>query len=301
MKLVWAKMSVVAILVLGVFYYHFFTLDTEVVSQQEIVEAYQYVMLKHKEAKLEQVGERTFQFSFPSYDGSIIRGQLSYPKQVSQSYPVLIGVHAMGRSYPRWWTDSLKGRPTVTRVNEITQLALQQGKVVIAIDARYHGSRKVAERPLRSIMNDLNFWGDKTTYQEMIINTVIDHRILLDWIAEQDDLDSSNIALVGYSMGAQISLLLAALEDRIAKVAAIVPPYIDDKTAKVAPKNVVDLLAEKQSVWLLTADDDEHASEDENNHLFELIKNGQKHRIEFEGGHILPAGYATQLTPWLAN
>ena len=84
----------------------------------------------------------------------------------------------MGRGYQRWWSESFKGRPTVTQVNKITKLADKNGYVVISIDARYHGKRKKPERTLRSIMNDLHFFGDKTDYEAMIKNTVIDHRVL---------------------------------------------------------------------------------------------------------------------------
>jgi hypothetical protein len=110
---------------------------------------------------LTEIEPRLFTFTYKTFDGSIVNGQISYPNIKAESYPVLIGVSAMGRSYIRWWSESFKGRPTVTQVNKITELADSNGYVVVSIDARFHGKRKSAERPLSSIMNDLHFFGDK--------------------------------------------------------------------------------------------------------------------------------------------
>ena len=35
----------------------------------------------------------------------------------------MIGIHAMGRSFPRWWNENVKGNPTVTHVNKLTEFA----------------------------------------------------------------------------------------------------------------------------------------------------------------------------------
>ena len=293
-------LSTVAVLtILGIAYYLIFTMEEQLVTSEQLISGYQYKKLERVDLRLEKIEERLFSFTYQSYDGSLVRGQIGYPDISAEKYPVLIGVSAMGRGYFRWWTDSYKGRPTVTRVNEIAKLANQKGNVVIAIDARYHGTRKDPNRTLRSIMNDLTIWGDKTTYEEMIMNTVLDHRVLLDWIEQQDDLDSSTIGVVGYSMGGQISLLLSAIDQRITKVASIVPPFIDDRMAMVAPKNVTSMLANKTSVLMLSSDDDENSSEDENDFLFNSINNSNKKHIQFEGSHILPEGYETSLQEWL--
>ena len=291
--------SISIIAILGIAYYLLFTMDEQPVTTEQLLSGYQYQPINDIEFKMEKVEERLFTFTFKSYDGSLVRGQIGYPEMTAVRYPVIIGVHAMGRSFPRWWTDSLKGRPTVTRVNEITKLASQKGNVVIAIDARYHGSRKDPERTLQSIMYDLTLWGDKTTYQEMIMNTVLDHRVLLDWVGQQENLDSSKIGVVGYSMGGQISLLLAGVDERISKVATIVPPFIDDRVAMVAPKNITHQLAEKSSVLMLSSDDDENSSQQENLFLFNAINNSNKKHVEFEGSHILPVGYESSLLEWL--
>jgi cephalosporin-C deacetylase-like acetyl esterase len=166
--------------------------------------------------------------------------------------------------------------------------------VVVSIDARFHGKRKSPERPLSSIMDDLHFFGDKVYYEVMIKDMVLDHQILLDWIEQQDNLNNNQITAAGYSMGGQISLILASIDKRIKKVISIVPPIIDDKTALVVPKNFISLLKDQQ-VLFVTADDDENAMEKENDYIYHLIPTSGKERIQFAGGHILPENYVDSL------
>jgi dienelactone hydrolase len=282
------------------YWYSFVALDDAPMEQTTILKKYQYEASKNTELALKEIQPGIFSFTYKSFDGSIVNGQISYPNNKAGKHPVLVGISAMGRGYQRWWAESFKGRPTVTQVNKITQLADQNGYVVISIDARYHGKRKNPERTLRSIMNDLHFFGDKTDYEAMIKNTVIDHRVLLDWISQQDDLDKNKISVAGYSMGGQISLILGSVDKRIRKVISIVPPYLDDKTALVAPKNFISLL-KNQEVLMLTADDDENASKSENDFIFKHISTLKKERINFSGGHILPDNYVDSLSNMFAS
>jgi len=286
-----------ALLPLAVIYYSFFTLDSQPIPQQEILTAFERTSSEPVELTLTPVDERTFRFEYSSFDGETVLGQISYPAQAKDQYPLLIGIHAMGRSFPRWWVDSLKGRATVTHVNKITQLAHQKGYAVIAIDARYHGSRKDPNKTLRSIMTAMTFLGDKADYVDMIHHTVLDHRVLLDWIVQQPQFDTNNIHVAGYSMGGQLSLLLASVDDRISNVAAIVPPHIDDRLALVAPKNLVDRL-HHHKVWLFTAKDDENATMEDNQMLFRTISSPNKKLLEYNGNHILPPEYVDALADW---
>ncbi len=276
----------------------FIALKEQPIPQDEIVTSYTFQAPENVGMTLEDIGEGRLSFSYQSFDGAVVNGQISYPPVEKESYPVLIGISAMGRGYQRWWANSFKGRPTVTRVNEIARVATEKGYVVIAIDARYHGTRKDPNRPLRSIMNDLHFFGNKTDYENMIRNTVLDYRVLIDWIRAQKKLDGDNLTLAGYSMGAQVALLIGALDERVTRIIAMVPPHIDDKTAAVAPKNLASLIVDP-AVLLITASDDEYASKEENLRLYDVIASGEKEHLTFAGNHILPDNYVDALTDWL--
>jgi len=286
---------VLAALLVFLYWYEFIALEEVPIEQREILKAYDYQPVEDLELTMTEMDARVFAFTYKSFDGQVVYGQISYPDAESEKYPVLIGVSAMGRSYVRWWVDTFNDNPTVTQANKIADIADLNGYVVVSIDARYHGKRKVPGRSLRSIMNDLHIFGDKSDYEAMIRDTVLDHRVLLDWIGQQENLDANRILAAGYSMGGQISLILGSIDARISKIISIVPPFIDDKTALVAPKNFVSKLGDKP-VLLITASDDENASASENDFLFGLLPGANKERIDFDGGHILPEGYVNGLT-----
>ncbi|MDG2118886.1 MAG: alpha/beta fold hydrolase [Gammaproteobacteria bacterium] len=288
----------ISLTVLSLYWYAFVALKEFSIPQEDIIDAYTYEPLSDLEMEVEQIEADKYKFSYKSFDGAVVNGQLSYPSIKSQKYPVFIGVSAMGRGYQRWWVDSFKGRPTVSQVNKITSMANNLGYAVIAIDARYHGTRKDPDRSLQSIMNDLNFFGNKDTYESMIKDTVLDYRVLIDWINQQQIFDNQKIVIGGYSMGGQVALLAASTDHRIERVLSIVPPHLDDKVALVAPKNFVSLL-EGREVLLVTANDDENATKKENQILFDSINTSEKLHITFEGDHILPDNYVSSLEDWL--
>ena len=241
----------------------------------------------------------------PSFDGAVANGRIVYPADpavLAAPRPVLLGMHAMGRSHWRWSEAEFKGKRTIENTHRLAELALQQGYVVIALDAREHGDRKNADKPLtpRELLRNLHWWGEREPYERLIVDTVKDWRVLLDWVAQQPQFDRSNIRAAGYSMGAQMALLLAGTDGRVSAVAAMVPPGLTNRVAVVAPLNVAPQLAASR-VWLLTADDDDHASVDENASLFTALPGAGKQHLRFAGGHLLPADYVERLLPWLTE
>ncbi len=235
-----------------------------------------------------------------SFDGSEAVGRIVYPSDpalAERPFPLLIGLHALGRAHPRWWDREFKGSATLEQTDRITEIALASGYAVLAIDARRHGQRKDLDRPVTEMMRDLHLWGRREPYERMLIDTVRDHRLLLDWVVSQPQFDRERIAVAGYSMGGQLALLLGGIDARVSAVAAIVPPHLDDKVAAVSPRRLLPGLAGKK-VWLLTADGDEVASRAQNQALFDALPGQDKRHLRFPGGHLLPEGYAEQLRPW---
>lgn len=238
-------------------------------------------------------------FSFKSFDGEVVNGQIGYPNAKQDKYPVLIALHAMGRSFPRWWNAEINGRPTITKSNEITTIANEKGFAVIAADARFHGSRKSKELPLSKIITDLRA-GDRAAYDKMITNTVKDYKLLLNWIAEQPQFEGMPVYTVGYSMGAQMALLLSAADDRISNVVSIVPPNVETTNAIVSPAKAAPFLQGKD-VLLITANKDEYSTDSEFANLFDAISSNSKIRVVHDSGHILPAEYTEVLDFWYSK
>ncbi|MCA1931182.1 S9 family peptidase [Rheinheimera sp.] len=282
-------------------WYGLFGLKPYSLSAEELTARYAYPAKQQVQLELKELSRQSFEFTYQSFDGVTVNGRISYPadpKTIQNPVPVLIGAHAMGRSQIRWWQSSFKDRATFEQTDKITAMALAKGYAVVAIDARLHGLRKDPNISIVDIIDNLHWWGEREPYETMLIDTVRDHRVLLDWLVQQPKLDKNNIKLAGYSMGAQISLLLAGVDSRIHSVAAIVPPHMNSTTAVVAPLNLMAGLADNQ-VWLFTADDDEYASIQQNQQLFDALPNPDKKLFRFASGHLLPADYVTKLEPWL--
>lgn len=245
---------------------------------------------------------------FASFDGETVLGRLVHPADPAADAaagvrrPLLLALHAMGRTQWRWWLDTYKGRPTIKSTQRLTERALQAGQVVVALDARGHGDRKDPKHPLiaRALLRDLHLWGARAPYERLIIDSVRDWRVLLDDLLEQATIDRSRVRAAGYSMGAQMALLLAAMDGRVHAVAAMVPPHLDRKVAAVAPATVAPRLA-GVTVWLLSADDDEHASAKDNAALYAALPGPHKCHLTFPGGHLLPPDYVDRLAPWLTD
>lgn len=296
-------MLTIGVVVAGVaaLWYGVFGLKPYSLSAEELSARYAYSMKQQVQLELKELTPQSFEFTYQSFDGVTVNGRISYPqdpKAIQSPVPVLIGAHAMGRSQIRWWQDSFKDRATFEQTDKITAMALAKGYAVVAIDARHHGLRKDPNLSIVDIIDNLHWWGEREPYETMLVDTVRDHRVLLDWLVQQPMLDKNTIKLVGYSMGAQVSLLLAGVDSRIQSVAAIVPPHMNSTTAVVAPLNVMAGLADNQ-VWLFTADDDEYASIKQNQLLFDALPNADKKLFRFDSGHLLPADYINDLEPWL--
>ncbi|MBE0365618.1 hypothetical protein PULV_b0230 [Pseudoalteromonas ulvae UL12] len=148
-----------------------FTLSPYPVTPEQIHAHYAYKTpdnLQWQQTKLE---ENYYEFTYKTFDGQTVNGRIKYPKtpsELAEPVPVLIGIHALGRSQIRWFQDSFKNRPTITHVDKITQQALKQGYAVIAIDARNHGLRKDLDYTIGDVMIDLHYFGRKDPYETMI-------------------------------------------------------------------------------------------------------------------------------------
>lgn len=302
--------------VLGALWWALFALKPYKLSPQQLQARYDHTTPASQAGPL-QVGTvekvtmgRTTAWAQPlryqSFDGAPVLGRILHPVDPSGSSaaaekrPVLLALHAMGRTHWRWWDGNFKGRPTVESTHLLAERALQAGYVVMAIDARLHGDRKNPEAPLvaRKLLRDLHYWGKREPYERLIIDTVKDYRVLLDALAQQPRFDTERVRAAGYSMGGQMALLLAATDARVRSVAAMVPPHLDAKVAAVAPLSFVSRLSEVE-VWLITADGDEHASASQNATLFEALPGQGKRHLTFAGGHVLPPAYVDGLQPWL--
>ncbi len=289
-----------AVALTAALWWSLFGLKPYEISADELQVRYAYSPPQDLALQLSPIKELSQDFTFTSFDGSTVNGRIIYPSDpatASAPFALLIAMHGMGRSHWRWWQVEYKGGKTLEHTHKLTELALQRGHAVVAIDARLHGARKNLRLNVEQLMDDLHLWGKREPYEAMLVDTVRDHRLLLDWVARLPQIDARRIKATGYSMGGQNALLLAGVDARVGDVAAIAPILLDDKLAAVAVKNLLPGLADNR-VWLLSADNDEYTDRSAYLSFFEALGGPGKRHLRFAGGHILPADYVEQLRDW---
>jgi len=175
----------------------------------EFVKQYDYDV--QQPLNVEIVNSRTQGFTvveeiaFDSINGERVPGILIRPVS-PKPLPVLLGLHGLGGSKQ----DIANIAPMMS------MFGVQVG--VLALDAQYHGARKVDGHELLS--RDLE--GSKKAF----IQSVVDYRRALDYLATRPEFDPDRIGLVGMSMGGMMGTILTALEPRI-KTAVLAVPAAD--------------------------------------------------------------------------
>lgn len=204
--------------------------------------------------------------------------------------PVAVLVHGLTRSKEDWLVDA---RPTFG--GAFTEALRSAGYRVYLLDARLHGARAVeGDKPYERVKRSKA--GDTGPYRAMVAGTMEDARAVLAHALEGER--PPRVLLGGYSMGAQVALLLAAREPRVTHLVTMVPPHIDPALEEVAPVRAVSRIQQR---WLLlTARRDNFATPEQNEALFTAAPSQHKAHHTFDSGHALPRDYLAEVQRWLA-
>jgi len=231
------------------------------------------------------IGAR-FRLEFTGDDGQPVNGILTMPAMHSSGKPprLALALHPMGVDHGIWFhqDNPIQG-------GFLTKALRRHGHAVLALDARNHGERSRESLGLRQIL-DFAHTAQPKPYDAMISGTLRDYRRLLQWALRQDDLDGDGWIAFGYSMGAQMSLLLAALEPGAGAVLAMVPPYVDRPYSPSAPRNHVANIS-RSRVMLIGARRDPYSSIEETQQVFDALGTPDKQLVWFDSEHLLPDSY----------
>ncbi|MCF6300706.1 MAG: alpha/beta fold hydrolase [Proteobacteria bacterium] len=242
--------------------------------QQQLIEA-------------DELGKR-FSLNFTSDDQQAVNGILAMPEGYDASknpaFKLALLMHPMGSDYMLWFSQD-----NPIKAGSISTKLRKQGYAVLALDARRHGERKINDMSLKGLLERAHSQ-HRRLYNDMIIGTVRDYRLALAWAKSKWGLSGVEITVVGYSMGAQMSLLLASYEPSITHVISMVPPYIDQPGSPVAPRHHVSRIIDAKLLFL-AAKQDIYSTEGQNQYVFELIGSKQKVIRYFDSGHRLPEIY----------
>ncbi len=248
---------------------HWFLIDSKESANVELAEL------------SEETKKRKSKLSFTSDDGQSVNGILAFPTQTKAAKLALL-LHPMGIDQQFWWSDK-----SPLKANQLTQDLLAQGFIVLTLDARLHGKRSRAGFGPRDLIQRAHS-DEPRTYIDTIIGSVRDYRIALKWAIE--NYQPEEVLVMGYSMGAQMSLLLAAFEPSVDRVVAMVPPFVDSPSSPVAPRIHGHRIKSAQVLWL-AGEKDPHSSKEKTQIAFDKIVSEDKSLVWFDSGHRLPPNF----------
>lgn len=228
--------------------------------------------------------------SFISDDGQTVNGILAYPTNKTGSNKLALAMHPMGTDQQFWWSDKI---PLPS--NELTSKLRKQGYTVITLDARRHGERGDDDFGPRELLKRAHS-DEPRLYIDTIIGSVRDYRIALNWAKLEFKTDE--ILVMGYSMGAQMSLLLASYEPSIDSVLVMVPPYVGSPTSPVSPRTHVGRINDANVLWL-AGTKDPHSDQQQTKETFNKISAKNKTLTWFDAGHRLPNEFAATALSFL--
>ncbi|RKG92359.1 alpha/beta hydrolase [Corallococcus terminator] len=224
-------------------------------------------------------------------DGERIPTRVLEPEKGTANPPIAVLLHGLTRRKEDWLSDE---GPTHGGV--LKDELLRAGYRVYLLDARRHGERATPEaRP--GALARLAHQGEPARYVAMIADTVRDAHALLTAVLAKGK--PPRVLVAGYSMGAQVGLLLAAREPRVTHLVTMVPPHIDPSMEEIAPSRHMATI--HQDWLLLTANKDDFAPVVDSRALFDAAPSRSKTHKTFESGHALPREYLEEVRRWLRS
>ncbi|MBL4672107.1 MAG: alpha/beta fold hydrolase [Arenicella sp.] len=226
----------------------------------------------------DSLGERA-EIRFTSDDGQAVNGLIGFPKDKASSNKLALALHPMGIDQQFWWSDT-----SPLAAQKMTARLREQGYTVISLDARLHGERGRQGFGPRELIKRAHS-AEPRLYIDTIIGSVRDYRIVLNWA--KTEFSPDQVLVMGYSMGAQMSLLLASFEPSVGTVVAMVPPFVGSPTSPVAPRVHVQRITDAKVLWL-AGRSDPHSDRNQTQETFDQISSIDKTLTWFDAGHRLP-------------
>ena len=117
----------------------------------------------------------------------------------------------------RWWSDD-----TWPQGGRLTKALAAEGIAALVLDTQFHGERAgaIGYQPVEEYVCPLC----SNARREMTIETVVDYRRALDYLATREDLDRKRVGAIGFSMGGLMTFALSAIDDRVRAIVPCVTP-----------------------------------------------------------------------------
>lgn len=235
-----------------------------------------------------KAGTRMEALVLDARDGERINGFVYQSEKTPKGAPIALLMHGLTGNSLHWIAD---GFPSYG--GKLSDMLIEKGYRIVAIDARAHGVRKNKLSPIDRVMNARK--GEPAAYRAMIENTIADYNSVIAKLQENFP-DTKRIIAIGYSMGAQMAVLLAAQNDAVTHIITMVPPYVGN-VPMVAP---VTYAGGVKVPWLLlTANKDQFSTPEQNAKLAAAASVPVDHKT-YRSGHVLPVEYLVEVETWTA-
>jgi dienelactone hydrolase len=235
---------------------------------------------------------------FRSTRSFLVPGYLEFPKDVEPPYPIVLLMHGWSGSKENWWE---KGN--YISGGDAREALLEKGFAVFALDAQGHGDR-IAENDYHvvNLYNDPGAPPRKNyfTLQEIITQTVVDHRRGLDYLAARSDVDMNRIGLLGYSMGGFHAVALTAVEPRIKLAVGCVVPVSWRENLILHPANYARGIGNRPFAMCMGRTDS-LCDEANAKALYRLIESPNTKLFLYDAGHRLPVTHVNDAVPFITD
>ncbi len=270
-------------------------------AYEAILQFYEYDAEIPLEARvLERAEHPTYireKIVFSGIRDSRVPGYLGLPRTGDGPYPVVLLIDGITGSKSRWWEDD-----SWPRGGQATKQLLAAGFAVLALDAQYHGERIVEngyENPGRMLFQ--RRWYNRT--REMFLQTTVEHRRAIDYLATRSEIDIERVGALGHSMGGIIIFGLNASEPRLGVSVACVTPltlWEPAEMAVISPFNFARGVGKRPFLMLMGRNDPWY-SETEAAQLLEMIEGDPKDLMFYDSDHRLPEAYVADALEWFES
>lgn len=238
--------------------------------------------------RIDKPGYVREKISFIGPDDTSVPGYFAIPKHKNAPYPCVLLIHGLTGSKEGWWEEN-------SAMGQLTMQLLEAGFSVLSLDAKYHGERSLPEELKNPL--DILEKGWFIHSRDMMVQSVIEYRRGMDYLATRPEIDTSRIGVVGYSMGGIITFILSAVDPRIQTSVACVSPIINVPYLPTAIYNYAPHI-NNAFLMLMGNNDERNYTRETAGKVYELINSNQKDMVFFESGHMLPAEWTTQAAKW---
>lgn len=224
---------------------------------------------------------------------SRVPGYLAIPKTSGTPYPCVLLLHGIGSSKETWWDEN-----SFYSGGYLAEQLLASGFAVLALDVEYHG-----ERLLKNDFESPNVFtlekGWLQRARDMIVQSVIEHRRVIDYLSTRGDIDTSRIGMIGTSMGGMMCFMLTGVDQRVKVSIASVTPILKDKYSAISVHNFAPYINNQPFLMLVGENDKYNYSMEDARQLYNLINSDSKDLIIYESGHKLPVEWTNKANDWM--